>query len=182
MATQTTQTTQTVQGAQTTVGNGAMPPAPLPQERFLQLSEVLTGYDRAELWGTGMVSTYLGTLQSIVGQPMTGALLTRWAEIELRGRGDPPFIDQLLQDELLSDDTLGPLARNLAVLWYTGEWMQLPVDWREAHGANALDETHVISAESYVQGLVWDAIHSHPQGAKQPGYGSWALPPKDAAP
>jgi hypothetical protein len=163
-------------------GRSPMSTAPLAQERFLQLSEVLTGYDHAELWGTGMVTTYLGVLQSVVGQPLTGRLLTRWAEIEMRGRGDPPFIDQLLQDELLGDDALGPVARNLVVLWYTGEWMQLPADWREAHGANALDETRVISPESYVQGLVWDAIHTHPQGAKQPGYGSWALPPKDGAP
>jgi hypothetical protein len=30
-----------------------------------------------------------------------------------------------------------------------------------------------------VEGLVWDAIGSHPQGAKQPGYASWALPPRN---
>ena len=30
---------------------------------------------------------------------------------------------------------------------------------------------------TYAQGLVWNAIGAHPQGAKMPGYGSWALPP-----
>jgi hypothetical protein len=24
---------------------------------------------------------------------------------------------------------------------------------------------------------VWKAIHSHPPGAQQPGFGSWAMPP-----
>ena len=34
-----------------------------------------------------------------------------------------------------------------------------------------------IDAPSYVQGLMWEAAETHPPGAKQPGYGSWAEPP-----
>lgn len=161
------------------------PPAPtaLALERFVQLSDALTGYDHAELYGTGMVDVYLGTLTAIVGDGMTGRLLQRWADIVEAGGGDPhrePHkMDGLLRHQMLDDDTLGPVARNLAFLWYTGQWNQLPADWRDANGANALDQTYIISPDAYVQGLVWQAIHSHPMGAKQPGYGSWALPPQE---
>ncbi len=82
--------------------------------------------------------------------------------------------------DILADPTIGPLARNLIVLWYLGQWNQLPADWRDAWGANAMDQTCIISPEAYVQGLVWPAIHTHPPGAKMPGYGSWALPPVGA--
>jgi hypothetical protein len=157
----------------------AAAPTTLTRTRFLQLSEALTGYDDAELYGTGMVDVYIGTLVSIVGDGMTGRLLQRWAEIAEAAPGDVTRVEALLRERLLEDDTLGPLARNLAYLWYTGGWNQLPAAWRDAHGANALDQTCIISPEAYTQGLVWQAIHTHPQGARQPGYGSWALPPRD---
>ena len=54
---------------------------------------------------------------------------------------------------------------------------QLPAAWRNVHGAWANDVTFVVSTQSYTEGLVWKAIHTHPPAAKQPGYGSWALPP-----
>jgi hypothetical protein len=78
---------------------------------------------------------------------------------------------------LLDDPDLGPPARNLVVLWYTGQWVQLPGPWRDRHGASALDVDHVLSAESYSEGLVWTAIGAHPQGAKAPGFGTWVAPP-----
>ena len=37
--------------------------------------------------------------------------------------------------------------------------------------------TVVVSADAYQAGLAWGLAGAHPQGARQPGYGSWALPP-----
>jgi hypothetical protein len=45
-------------------------------------------------------------------------------------------------------------------MWYNGNWGQ-----------------NVVSGQAYIQGLIWDAAEAHPPGAKQPGYGSWAIPP-----
>jgi hypothetical protein len=157
------------------------PLAPDPLERFHSLSIALTGFNGTELEGTGMLREYYGVLTSIVGEPITARLLSRWADIVRRAAGDPVKLAALLQSDLLADATLGPVARNLTTLWYLGQWMQLPVAWRTLHGANARDLTHVVSAEAYIEGLVWPAIHSHPQGAKQPGYGSWSLPPSTGA-
>lgn len=146
-------------------------PAP-PDDRhdFLELSARLTGFSRAELQGTGMVDLYWKLLLSIGGEHLVGHLLR-----QLHQHGDDDGIAQVM---LLDPDT-GPLAKNLIALWYLGLWNQMPVDWRDRNGANALDTTHYPSPEAYTQGLVWSTFHTHPQGARQPGYGSWALKPQE---
>lgn len=151
-----------------------------PLEQFVGLSSVLTGFSETELHGTGMMPVYFALIPSIIGPDFFGRLLTRWANIRVRGGGDEALIEGLIAPQLLDDPTLGPIARNLATLWYLGMWYQLPADWRNTHGAWAGDVTFVVSPQAYVAGLVWPAIHSHPPAAKQPGYGSWALPPEGA--
>ena len=143
---------------------------------FLELSAALTGYDTAELQGTGMVEAYLDFTWRAVGSRVIGELLTAWCDLQ-KGSGGAPT-ERSLRAAILASPRLGPVARNVVVLWYLGQWNQLPADWRDRHGADAVDQNGIISPEAYVQGLVWDAIGTHPQGAKQPGYGSWALPPK----
>jgi hypothetical protein len=156
----------------------AAPPRPgSPLEQFLQLSVMLTGFDEAELHGTGMVKTYYALIPSIIGAELFGRLLSRWSNIYTRGAGDEQMLEHLLTTELLQDETLGPLARNLGALWYLGMWNQLPAAWRNTNGAWAGDTTYILSPQSYTAGLVWKAIHSHPPGAQQPGFGSWAMPP-----
>ncbi len=147
------------------------------RRRFLELSVTVTGYDAATLEGTGMVDPYLATFLQVAGDGPTGQLLERWAAIAAK-TADPAERERFVEAQLLPDPTVGPLTSNLAVLWYLGQWNQLPPDWRQAHGARAGDQTRIVSPEAYVQGLVWPAIGTHPQGAKQPGFGSWALPPR----
>ena len=150
-----------------------------PLQQFVELSVMLTGFDSAELHGTGLVPTYYGLIPSIIGDQMFGSFLTRWVYTYERGRGDEELLEQLVNDQIFEDPDFGPIARNLAGLWYTGQWNQLPAEWRNRNGAWANDTTYVISPESYSEGLVWKAIGSHPKAAKQPGYGSWALPPEN---
>lgn len=149
-----------------------------PLDQFIAFSVTLTGFDAAELWGTGMVQTYYALFPSIVGEAIFGRLMTRWYETWLRGEGDDRLLETLTREQIFEDPDLGPLARNLTTLWYTGQWNQLPADWRNVHGAAANDTTFIVSSKSYTEGLVWKAIQAHPQGAKQPGFGSWALPPE----
>ena len=65
----------------------------------------------------------------------------------------------------------------MIVLWYLGQWDQLPSDWRDRHGASPLDVAARVSADAFRAGLVWRAIGAHPTGAEPPGFGSWATPP-----
>jgi hypothetical protein len=146
-----------------------------PLDDFLKLSAVLTGYDRADLHGTGMVWPYYDELVSIVGEAIVGELLGAAVSSLREAGGDAR--EEAVQRKILDDSKLGPLARNLIKMWYLGNWYQLPRVWREAHGAHARDTDHVVSAAAYQEGLVWRAIGSHPPGAKQPGFGTWSQPP-----
>ena len=40
--------------------------------------------------------------------------------------------DAAVASEILDDPKLGPVARNLIMLWYCGTWTALPEDWRQA--------------------------------------------------
>jgi len=163
------------------VSEPAAPVPPAEQETSLQLfvslSATLTGFARAEVWGTGMVPQYFAVMPSIVGDTMFADFLDRWRDTYIRGQGDDSLLDELVLSQLNADPTFGPLTRNLASMWYLGVWNQLPGDWRNVHGARAGDMSHVVSAKAFTEGLVWKAMHTHPKGAKQPGFGSWALPP-----
>lgn len=154
--------------------------SPDPLTQFVSLSVALSGFDTAELWGTGMVRPYFQVLDSIVGGRVLGALLSEWTRLETLADADARRPDGLLLP-LFEDPMLGPVTRNLTTLWYLGLWTQLPSDWRDLHGAHALDVTHYVSGKAYTEGLVWNAIHAHPQGAKPPGYGSWSLKPASGA-
>lgn len=156
---------------------GPPPARETPFELFVSLSVTLTGFSEAELWGTAMPKTYFALIPSIVGEEMFGRLLAIWRDSYIRGKGNEALLDKLVSEQILDDPDLGAIARNVATLWYLGMWFQLPAEWRNVHGASANDVTFVVSPQSYTEGLVWKAIHTHPPAAKQPGYGSWALPP-----
>lgn len=151
--------------------------SPDTRRQFVALSVILTGFNDAELWGTGMVDVYLDWIRSIIGDSRLGDLLSASQGAIDASNGHEATLDRLVRLNIMDDETLGPVARNLIVLWYLGQWNQLPPDWRDAHGASALDLTCMVSPDAYAEGLVWKAIHTHPQGAKQPGFGSWSLPP-----
>ena len=140
---------------------------------FLAVSAALTGFSVAQLQGTGMATTYLDELVAVVGDELTIAL-TRAGTLALRW---PDAVDDQLRLRVMDDPDLGPLARNLTVLWYTGSWNQLPADWRERNGASSLDGDRLLSAQSWTEGLMWPAIGAHPTGAKAPGFASWVGPP-----
>ena len=81
--------------------------------------------------------------------------------------------------ELLDDAKLGPVARNLILLWYCGTWTALPDEWRAAYGTSPLDTTRVESAEAYLAGLQWVVAGAHPAGARQQGFGAWSTEPAE---
>ena len=127
--------------------------------RFVDISVYLCGFDSAELQGTGMAQKYFEVILlnsdpddvrpffDAVGRVLSYAPSLARIEAEIAAN-------------LMSVDAYRALARNIIVLWYTGNWNGIPV-----------------SAEAYKQGLMWIAAETHPSGAKQPGYGSWASLP-----
>ena len=144
---------------------------------FLSLSGVLTAFSEFDLRGTGQAEIYLDTLMAAVGPATTDELLGAHAAVQEAAAGDDQARDRLLRARILSDDRLGPVARNLMKLWYVGTWYAMPPEWTQAFGVGGVDGTFAASGSSYAEGLVWPAIGANPPGAKGPGYGTWADPP-----
>jgi hypothetical protein len=147
-----------------------------PDERtegFLELSGCLTGFGRVQLTGTGLTATYLRTLDAVLPGGVLEELLDAFGRL-------PADADRAgaVEATILADPKLGPVARNVVLLWYRGTWTMLPAEWRAAYGASPLDTDHVVSAEAYQGGLQWVAAGAHPAGARQQGYGAWAVAPE----
>jgi hypothetical protein len=142
-------------------------------DRFLAFSAEATAFSVFDLHGTGLAHDYLVTVEQVVGSPLLDALLDRFDAV-VAADGGPDG----LRRHLLSDPLLGPVARNIVKLWYVGIWYELPRAWTDAYGALARNVTFTVSAAAYTEGLLWRSIGANPPGAKAPGYGSWAQPPR----
>jgi hypothetical protein len=138
-------------------------------DQFLGLSAALTGYSRLELLGTAMVGEYLQTLSAVLPAGLLDELLDVYEQL-------PTSVDReaVIASQILDHLRLGPVARNLILLWYTGAWTALS-------GDSPLDKNHVVSAEAYLSGLQWVVAGAHPAGGRQQGYGAWSLTPEGAA-
>ncbi|MFE9404945.1 hypothetical protein ACFYNY_24905 [Streptomyces sp. NPDC006530] len=157
-------------------------------EDFLLLSVDLTAFEETALYGTGMAEQYLAKVRAACGDEVVVALLDahRAARTEAAGDTRSPnrspldrdVLDRGLRHRVFGDERLGPVARNVIKLWYAGMWYGLPPEWTDRHGARAAGVTSTVTAASYQEGLLWRAIGANPPGAKAPGYGSWAQPPR----
>jgi hypothetical protein len=154
-------------------------------EAFVAFSAEVTAFTAVDLWGTGQVAAYLETVRDEAGDHILRELL------DACQRG--------VDDKALGDDMIGPLARNIIKLWYSGTWYAMPPQWATRYGApvkgvpaprspgqqdqpgqqapQGRQAPYVVSAAAYTEGLLWRAVGAHPTGAKAPGYGSWAVPP-----
>ncbi|WP_052434022.1 hypothetical protein [Streptacidiphilus melanogenes] len=143
------------------------PPAAPPAkdvDRFVRLSVALTGFDAFELHGTGLAEFYLRTVVAQVGRP---------AYDDLRKALEQAGLDP----EKLEGDVHQDLARAVAHLWYLGVWPPLSAAVHAELRRQVANDAFTVAPEAYVQGLVWRTFHGHPQGAKAPGFGTWAAPP-----
>lgn len=148
---------------------------PSPQQIFTELSVALTGFDRAELAGTGLIETYYTTLLRIIGEREAGHLFQAAAEALAADRKNRD--GEALRRQVVENPRYSPVIVSLIKLWYLGSWYPLSGGYRDVNGSTADDVEHVVSPQAYREGLVWAAAGAHPMGAKPPGFGSWAEPP-----
>ena len=149
-----------------------------PLDGFLTLSSVLTGFTRFRLLGTGQAQLYFSTLIDVVGADSVEELTRAFEGVAAAANGDQAALERQLRVDILSHEKFGPIARNIIKLWFVGTWYQLPADWRDLFGTPEHDGTFVPAPSAYVEGLLWPTIGANPNGAKAPGYGSWAEPPR----
>lgn len=144
---------------------------------FLEASECLTGFGRVELLATGMAAAYEAELRKAYGDEVVSRLLGEVCAVVKESGGDEARLERLMLARVFNDDTvLCAPAKNLAQMWYLGTL----IDYTDQTPVVVFKRTAVVSAEAYRQGLVLADAGAHPSGAKQPGYGSWALGPRPA--
>lgn len=149
------------------------------RDAFSAISAVLTGYKQAELFATGCTDEYWHQFCQVIPEHIQTLFLAPGVELYAKLDTHPNEVAQTVRTHYLSDELLGPPARSLIQLWYLGQWTPLPPKWQQRYGASRFDVARIISARAYKEGLVWDAIGAHPMGAKQQGFGAWAIkPPK----
>lgn len=147
--------------------------------RFLAFSVEVTAFTQFDLTGTGQGEAYFATVIQVVGYEVLEQVLNTFDSIVNQAKGQSVSVcHDLLRRRLFGDEKLGPVARNIVKLWFTGNWYQLPRDWSEKFGPAPKDVTFTVSSNAYVEGLLWTTIGAHPAGAKAQGYGSWAYPPQ----
>jgi len=146
--------------------------------KFLDFSSKLTAFSVYDLEGTGQAEAYLSTVTGVVGPEIVDKLLDTYAGVKTAAQVEGRDLDGMLRREILADAMLGPIARNIIKMWYVGTWYQLANAWRQTFGTREKDFMHMVSAAAYTEGLLWTTIGANPNGAKAPGYGSWAQPPR----
>lgn len=139
-------------------------------DTFLTISAWLTGFEEIELSGTGMVDTYFRTVIENNEASDVAYFFIEAAAILHETAGDENATVVQIRARLIPDSCYNSLAKNIILMWYTGEW------YTQTDDPGTITSTQ-INGESYVQGLMWTAAETHPPGAKQPGYGSWAETP-----
>lgn len=70
-------------------------------------------------------------------------------------------------------------ARAIAYLWYTGAWPRIAPAAHAALRRQVANDETMASPSAYTEGLVWRTFHSHPGGAKPPGFGTWSMRPPE---
>lgn len=127
---------------------------------FLALSRVLTGEK---------------TLDLKLGELYRNRLLVHYATTleELESAFKPFATDKdaekKLQALLQKSPKLGPIARAVLWVWYTGEF-KTPYETTDGPASH----------EPYAEGLLWKVIHAHAPGYTNAGFGAWAEKPPGA--
>jgi hypothetical protein len=151
-------------------------------EEFLAMSARLTGYGRVQLVGTGLTRSYLRAVDAALPAGVLDDLLRTFGRVLAQSASSGDDVEAYVASAILDDPMLGPVARNIILLWYCGTWTALSEDWHAAYGASHRDATHVVSAQAYQGGLQWTAAGAHPAGAGPQGFGAWSAPPEGLVP
>lgn len=146
------------------------------EETFRQMSSVFTGFSPADIQGTGLTNQFFETIHNNLGNDSFVELMILFRRLEQQSNNNEELTKKL-RHEIFASPKHGPLARNIIQLWYTGNWNSLSQSWVSTYGPINNNQTYVVSAEGYLNGLVWPAIGAHPMGGKQEGFATWSFTP-----
>jgi hypothetical protein len=125
---------------------------------FLSLSSALTGVDLAYDLGTAFFAAARRKLE-----PKLSALLSRYDAVCAKSEALPSDSDI---KALLNDAEVGPVARQILLLWYVGGFETPEQNWE------------VETADHFYRALVWEAIGAHAPTNSNGYFGHWRYPPE----
>ncbi|ASS48758.1 MAG: hypothetical protein A3D31_06565 [Candidatus Fluviicola riflensis] len=129
---------------------------------FMSISESLTGFSVNELQATGLAETYYTYILGHLDAATFVEFLTVSKNVfEISFTEDQ--LRNTIASEIMANPGLNDMAGKVITMWYSGTW-----------------EGSYINDLSYKEGLVWNLMHAHPPGAKQPGFKSWSVKPVTA--
>lgn len=140
---------------------------------FVGLSTILTGYTQDQLAPAvdsfGLAQEYLKWVTKHTDPQAFQQTLTTYANIAAQF---PLPADQVqpVQQQILADATMGPIARRIIRLWYLSTWYTTEPPDQNLDG-------QVVSMNAYIMGLAWDAAQAHPMGYSELHFGYWAVAP-----
>jgi hypothetical protein len=138
-------------------------------DTFLAISAWLTGYEPVELQGTGMVQTYYSTLREKIKALDLDAFFAESDFILKMAQTNVDAAKARTASHLMQNSSFNSLGKQIILMWYIGQWFADP--------SGDPNNSAQIDAQSYVEALMWPTADTHPPGAKQPGFGSWAEKP-----
>jgi hypothetical protein len=126
---------------------------------FMSISESLTGFSVNELQSTGLAEIYY---KHILGQIEAATFIEflNTSKTILENSYSQDQLNNAINAEIIADPGMQDMANNIITMWYLGTW-----------------EGAYVNDLSYKEGLVWNIMHAHPPGAKQPGFKSWGVKP-----
>lgn len=126
---------------------------------FMAISEALTGFSVNELQATGLAETYY---THILGKIETATFIEflNTSKTILENSYSQDQLKNSINAEIIANPSTQDIANSVITLWYLGTW-----------------EGAYVNDLSYKEGLVWNVMHAHPPGAKQPGFKSWGVKP-----
>lgn len=126
---------------------------------FISISEALTGFSANELQSTGLTKAYY----THILEALEAASFVDFLNISksiLDSSSSEEQLKDAIASQIIAIPPMNDMSTKIMTLWYLGTW-----------------EGAYVNDLSYKEGLVWNVMSSHPPGAKQPGFKSWAIQP-----
>lgn len=156
-------------------------------DRFVGLSAVLTGIDKAKL-APALDPDNIKQVFYDYANAEDGAVLAHLLEIYASCLAQPIAPSDASIAETVFERSgwqVCYLARSIMLSWYLGSWYR-PADLKQHHDAQTAPpavalpplSARVIAAAAYKQGWAWNIAQAHPMGYSNFTFGYWArLPP-----
>jgi hypothetical protein len=143
---------------------------------FADMSAALTGFSssflKPQIDPVELARTYYEFAVAQVGATSMTALLEAFRAIKTQ----PPqaIVNALLETNAASPSSQALIAESIVAMWYLGAWY---VPGKQGGGGFPPTPLQIISSEAYTNGLVWNAMQSHPMGFSPFTFGYWSQQP-----